>query len=204
MTEHSPGADRPPISEFSGLDEHRSSPARCSTSLFKLLCGVATDARLLEKSGETFASSTSPDRLSLWSNRPGQNAAEANVLALLSVWLVGGTILGSMVPAPGRSWWIWLAAVVATPLLTFIALQLFSFLCALTVVAVSKLGIGGENSRERGVLFLSLSGLTLLALLAAGWGGPWFLAAAVPWLLWAVLNFFAWTLLLLRNLVAEL
>lgn len=196
--------DNLPMDEFGGLKEHCDSPARCSTSLFRLLCDVAIDARLLDEKRVNTAGSGENDQLTLWSNRPGQNATEANALALLSVWLVGGLIVGTMVQIPGRAWWGWPVAVITTPLFTFLGLQIYCLLAAVCAGAIGNLGVGSERTRERTVLWVSLSGLTVLAIIAVSWGGPFYLAAAVPWLLWASLNFFAWTVLLLRGLLTAL
>ena len=193
-----------PASEFGGLDQHCDSAARCSTSLFRLLCDVAVDAQLLNTKDAKSSADDSNDTLALWSNRRGQNATEANSLALLSVWLVGGIVAGTLAHFLGRAWWLWPAAIVATPLLTVLALQVYSIVAALCAGGISQLGVTDERTRERSVLFVSLSGLTGLALLAHSWGGPFFLAAAVPWLLWAALNFLAWAVLLLRSLMAAL
>jgi hypothetical protein len=193
-----------PMSEFRGLEKHCDSAARSSTSLFRLLCSVASDARLLDQKEPNSAEAPNNETLTLWSNRHGQNAAEANGLALLSVWLVGGIMLGGMAHFLGKAWWVWPAAIVATPILTFLALQIYGALAALCAAALGKLGVTSDRTREPSVLFVSLSGLTALALLALAWGGPFFLAAAIPWLLWATLNFFAWVVLLLQSLVAAL
>jgi hypothetical protein len=191
MSTDSIDSGNPPTSEFGGLDVCRDSSARCSTSLFRLLCDVAADAQLLKPKRPDAAENSENETLTLWSNRPGQNATEANALAILSIWLVGGTVVGMTEHFLGPAWWVWLAAIVATPFLTFLVLQIFGILAALCAGGIRKLGIGGERTSERSVNFVSLSGLTVLAILALSWGGPLFLAAAVPWLLWATLNFFA-------------
>lgn len=192
------------MSELGGLDEHRDSAARSSTSLFRLLSSLAADAQLLDRGEVRTGSSREGEALMLWSNRPGQNATEANFLALLSTWLVGAIMLGATVHFLGRSWWAWPTAILTTPILTFLTLQIFSIIVALFAGGIRKLGVGDGQNRERRVLFVSLFGLTLLALLALSWGGPIYLAAAVPWLLWSALNFFAWIALLLKELMAAL
>lgn len=191
--------------EFGNLSPDIDSPARCSTSLFRLLCHAAGDAQLLGGAAENSAADEKTKKtLRLWANRSGQNSTETLSLALLAIWLVGGIAIGAMAHYLGRAWWVWLLCIAIVPFMTFIALQCYSFATALAAGALQKLGLTRQTHREATILLLSLLGLTALAVVAVQWKEPLFVAATIPWLLWAGLNFISWVILLIRGLIATL
>jgi hypothetical protein len=191
--------------EFGSLSPTINSPERCSTSLFRLICHTAEDAQLLGDAADKAASDeTGGKTLKLWANRRGQNATESISLALLSMWLVGGITTGAIVHYFGRAWWVWPLSLAVVPFVTFVALQCYSFASALAAGALQQLGLTKPLHREATILLLSLLGLTALAVVALQWRQPLFVAAAIPWLLWAGLNFISWLILSIRGLIATL
>jgi len=191
-------------SEFDGLDAELDPPQRCSTSLFTLLSGVAVDATLIKSGPLSRADDERGGTLRLWANRPGQNSTEAFVLAALSFWLISGIAVDLVTGMFGQASWSWPIALVAAPVIAFIGLHLFTLAIALCGTTLLKLGIAGKTPSDSLTSFLSLSGMTLIALIA-GQSGHWLqIAAAGPWLLWAALNVLAWAVLLASNLFGSL
>lgn len=191
-------------SEFNGLDIELDPPRRCSTSFFKLLTSVAVDSTLLQSGDLSEADKNRGGTLRLWANRPGQNGSETVTLALLSFWLTSGITVDLITDRFEECWWSWAIALLLAPVVSFAALHFFTLVVALSETVLRGLGIAQKKSSNSVTLFLSLTGLTATAVLAAI-SGQWILiAAAAPWLIWATLNFFAWVMLLLRSLFRSL
>lgn len=200
MTAHSP----PTQSEFAGLDTELVPPQRCSTSFFTLLSGVATDAAMLNSGDLSDSGEGRGGTLRLWSNRPGQNAVEALTLALLSFWLTTGIAVDLIARLLEQRWWSWPIALSMAPLIAFVALHLFTLIIALLETGLRYTGIFRKNATDSPTSFLSIAAMTTISAVALK-ADQWILTtAAGPWILWVTLNFFAWAILLTRNLYRSL
>ncbi len=137
-------------------------------------------------------------------NRAGQNSAECYTLAALVFFLMTGFFTVLIGDQMGAQLWAYGLAIPMASLLTFVVLHLLFFGFAFIYHCLKSIHMFSPHAPEQLPVGVYLGFFTLCAVALVFTGDPAFAAVAIPWLIWACLNFVAWIILFAREFVLQL
>lgn len=170
---------------------------RSHTALF-VLAGRILNARHLPEKDANYCDRDFPV------NRPGQNAAECYVLAILAFILTTGFFTVTTGDLLGSHFWSFALALPLGVLLTFIALHLQFFGFAFIYHCLRSIYLVPRSAPKKVPVPVYLCFFTLFAAVIAYSGKLSLIIVAAPWLTWASINFFAWMILLVTGFISLL
>ncbi|NOY00937.1 MAG: hypothetical protein GXP30_14600 [Verrucomicrobia bacterium] len=167
--------------------------ARSYTALFVLLTRWSSGASAKEASGIDYPV-----------NRVGQNPVECYTLAALVFFLMTGFFTVLIGDQLGAQLWSTALAIPMASLLTFVVLHLIFLGFALIYHCLKSVYFFSPHAPEQLPAGVYLGFFTLCAVGLVCSGNSELVAVAVPWLIWASLNFVAGLILFAEKFLSQL
>lgn len=137
-------------------------------------------------------------------NRAGQNSVECYTLAILVFVLMTGFFTVSICEFMGSQLWSYALAIPLGSLLTFVVLHLLFFGFSFIYRCLKYIHFFSPNGPKQLPVGVYLGFFTAFAVVLILTGNPLLIATAIPWLIWAVTNFIASTILFAGKLMSQL